>query len=224
VEQPPYQPSIPTLCTRQSQSNHSQQYWDALADPGSSSQLSRQSPTENTSNERTEATNPENNPRGVTPSPVCLLTHSPQQDHATLSTVGEPISTPSPTPAPARPAPGSTPLFSPGLPSNSAKTSKETPVTRNRGTTVARLWIPYELDPYQFCFVAKMKRKNTHKHDPHLIAYIFSPFLRPVRREGIALPCPIFQKRRVRIPVVFLSPPRTPISTKESSPCAKIPD
>ena len=59
---------------------------------------------------------------------------------ATFSTVGGGLtSAPGPTPAPACPAPGSTPLFSPGLPSNIAKTNEETPVTRNWGMTMATL-------------------------------------------------------------------------------------
>ena len=72
-------------------------------------------------------------PPPSTSSPILLNTR------ANFSAAGGEISAPGPTPAPACPAPGSTPLFSPGLPSNIAKMIEDTPVTRNWGTTMATL-------------------------------------------------------------------------------------
>lgn len=122
------------------------------------------------------------------PSASPLLSHRAAFE---IDADAEPRSAPGPTPAPACPAPGRTPLFSPGLPSNMAKTSEDTPVTRNCGITIATLWIPYGVQPISdfLCQGVSVRRKNTHKHDPRLITDVFLPFSRPTRgKHRFAVP------------------------------------
>jgi hypothetical protein len=141
----------PLYFNPQSQSDRSQRYWECV--PGIHSPI--QAPHLLLSSlanlqQRIQAMSELNppirkiNPVASLPPPSASSPILLSNDRATLSTLGGLISAPGPTPAPACPAPGSTPLFSPGLPSNSAKTSEDTPVTRNWGTTMATLWIPYE--------------------------------------------------------------------------------